>query len=449
MSYIDCTERQIGKGQDMVIYRRNLIDKHGEQFDGLFLADGHGTNQIIDKLREFDKNNMINDIMCEDDPMTELIYRLKNIRNRYNLSSGSTAIFVKIYSNRAVFWSVGDSRVMLCINNKIVYINCPHNTLHALDMERLKGKVILNKSLDPVAVISTKTSLITKDSIYILFNDGTSLAMSQALGHNGITGYAPEKKEIFYESTDKVDIILGSDGFWDQIILDENSIEESADCLSDLNDLFTMTSEQLANKSDARWKQPWKYYWNPKDLTKTLDDIEHEAYDDICVGIWSNVARNASVSVSVEEEVVVEDDYDYSDMPGLISTYDVLRNDICRLEMEIFSLDEQKKHIKDDEIEKIEDIEKKYEDTFQQIIYKIRQQLCILSKSEQISRLNDLQTGIFTHNVIGLNELEIELLLENYYNEGTEKDELEEDASASASACLELGQELGLVSGSN
>jgi len=315
-------------------------------------------------------------------------------------------------------------------------------------MERLKGKVILNKSLDPVAVISTKTSLITKDSIYILFNDGTSLAMSQALGHNGITGYAPEKKEIFYESTDKVDIILGSDGFWDQIILDE----ESADCLSDLNDLFTMTSEQLANKSDARWKQPWKYYWNPKDLSKTLDYIEHESYDDICVGIWSNVARNASVEESVEEsvEVVDEDDYDYSDMPGLISTYDVLRNDICRLEMEIFSLDEQKKCIENDEmdVDKIEDIEKQYEDTFQQIIYKIRRQLNILSTPEQISRLNDLQTGNFTHNVIGLNELEIELLLENYYNEETEKDEIEEDVSASASACLELGSELGSESGS-
>ena len=81
--------------------------------------------------------------------------------------------------------------------------------------------------------------------------------MSQALGHNGITGLVPEYYEHIFTDNDKIRVVIGSDGFWEQHIFD-GPCQEDVD--EDLLNLTTMSAKQLIDKMEARWKQSWKYY---------------------------------------------------------------------------------------------------------------------------------------------------------------------------------------------
>ena len=292
-----CAENQLYNKQDFSCSYRQLVDTRGKKFDGLFIADGHGDDTIIDEIKEYYATNKLEQFIRSEDPMFMLNYNLKKIYG--DINSGSTAIFVKIFDNVIQIWSVGDSRVAICINNEMKYINCPHNTLNPLEMQRLNGKIKIN-SIKNVAIIKSKTSVINKPEIYIQFNT-LVLSMTQSLGHYGLTGYAPEKYEYMYNSSDKVDVIAGSDGFWDQIIL---SGEDSHD---DLLDLCTMSAIQLVNKAETRWKQPWDCIWSSSEFSFIKKGLKYETYDDICVGLWSNHKPEEEEEEDEEEEVAEEE----------------------------------------------------------------------------------------------------------------------------------------------
>lgn len=293
MTQLECAEKQLYSEQDFSCSFRQLVDTRGKIFDGLFIADGHGDDTIINTIKEYYATNKLEEFIRSDDPMFMLNYNLKKIICS-DINSGSTAIFIKIYDNVIQIWSVGDSRVAICINNELKYINCPHNTLNPLEMQRLHRKIKII-TMNNVATINSKTSVIINPSVYIQFNN-LLLSMTQSLGHNGITGYAPEKYEFMYNSSDKVDVIAGSDGFWDQIIL---SGEGSTD---DLLDLCTMTASQLVNKAETRWEQPWDCIVNVNIIQTGL---KYEDYDDICVGIWRNHIQEKDVA---QEELVSKEE---------------------------------------------------------------------------------------------------------------------------------------------
>ena len=82
----------------------------------------------------------------------------------------------------------------------------------------------------------------------------------------------------------KIRVVIGSDGFWEQHIFDGPCQEDVDEYLLNLT---TMSAKQLIDKMEARWKQSWKYYWIPGNTEKFVEtDYPEDGIDDINVGVW-------------------------------------------------------------------------------------------------------------------------------------------------------------------
>ena len=282
--------KQSVSAQDFISSGSFCDEINGRRFDYMLSADGHGTSFCIDILKELHRENKIEEYLTVENPMIKLG---EFINSKYTLKkSGFCCVIVKIYqpigkeSGIVKSWCVGDSQSAIIKNSELVYISCPHNLTNPSEVERLKEIRHLIQPCDSVPKISTKTSVIPRKAQYINFISGvnSSIAMSQALGHNGITGLVPEYYEHIFTDNDKIRVVIGSDGFWEQHIFD-GPCQEDVD--EDLLNLTTMSAKQLIDKMEARWKQVWKYYWIPGNTEKFVEtDYPEDGIDDINVGVW-------------------------------------------------------------------------------------------------------------------------------------------------------------------
>lgn len=286
MIYLDTQERQLGKGQDIAISGRNLLNKNGKLCDWFLVADGHGGFLAINIIKKLITDDKLAEIIAEDEPMDALVAYMK--RQFIGSNSGTTCIIVKIFEDNIIqTWNVGDSQVAIYVNKQLHYISCPHNMKNPLEQIRLKERiefknVHIERMEDYVPGIATKTTMTTRIGEYIHFGN-TKLAMSQALGDGWLTGIAPEKFEYTFDPADEVRIIAGTDGYWEHYIFD------GPDALEDLTDNTTLPADQLIDKMEQRWKkEDWQYFWNPKNLTQSILVGYEGAYDDIGLAIWSN-----------------------------------------------------------------------------------------------------------------------------------------------------------------
>lgn len=297
---ITMTEQVIGlcKDQDFTVTGQGSLN--GKLFDYGVLLDGHGTNTFINLMRQ---QNWLS-IMSQEDPWAALYTILENIklqkiRGSYE-SSGSTLLMMRAFDDKIETISIGDSQIVIFKNDEFVYGTTPHNRKNPLEVERLSNHnyYSYSKRSNNVPAIKSATSLRAIASEYNYFVDGTMLAMSQAIGHNNMTGYQPERQTIFFNKSDKVDVIMGSDGLWEMILLDDGrhpiSEEDMADVLQDKQDLLTMNAAELVSKSEARWRKvDWKYYWNPIILEHFCISGFGGRYDDISAIKWTKDVASA------------------------------------------------------------------------------------------------------------------------------------------------------------
>jgi serine/threonine protein phosphatase PrpC len=147
-----------------------------------------------------------------------------------------------------------------------------------------------------VSLIRSSNTIRAKVSEYISFEcytqSDTMLAMSQSIGHDNCTGYEPEKNIVYFEPTDKVRCILGSDGLFDMMLLEDAILpeppltpEEFHDILQDQKEFMILSAEQLVRKAEMRWKQKWNYRWCITDYTKVMETY-FGGYDDISAIVW-------------------------------------------------------------------------------------------------------------------------------------------------------------------
>jgi len=310
MIYLDTQERQLGKGQDIAISGRNLLNKNGKLCDWTLVADGHGGFLAINIIKKLIADDKLAEIIIEEEPMDALVAYMKT--RFIGSNSGTTCIIVKIFEDNLIqSWNVGDSQVAIYVNKQLHYISCPHNMKNPLEQVRLKeqieyNRVHIEKMKDYVPVIATKTTMHARVGEYIYFGN-TKIAMTQALGDGWLTGIAPEKFEYTFDPADEVRIIAGTDGYWEQYIFD------GPDALEDLTDNTTLPADQLIDKMEQRWKkEDWQYFWNPKDASKSILVGYEGAYDDIGLAIWSNrmpsdPINNLNMLAIVEEEEEVKE----------------------------------------------------------------------------------------------------------------------------------------------
>lgn len=265
------------KDQDFI-----KIGKYLNNYYWIICCDGHGDDTFINLLKSLDWDN----IMGKENSYEYLMNILDNSVNLYNNNSGSTLAMVKIFPNKIYTLTIGDSRILIFKNKELFYKSCPHNLQNNIEKERFKHDASYKKIVKkPFPGVISEIEQEIHYIKYITFNPDVTLNMTQSIGHKGVTGYYPEHCYFLYNNTDKIKILVGSDGFFDMTVLDENIPEH----IKDNNDLLLMTIDELINKIQKRWDQEWIYYWNMHNKNDfIITTFEKNAIDDISLAVWSN-----------------------------------------------------------------------------------------------------------------------------------------------------------------
>jgi serine/threonine protein phosphatase PrpC len=223
--------------------------------------DGPGKHQAIEKIRRAD----LNMIMKSSTPWLHLQVLLESDSETSDvkLRSGSTMVLTKIHilkdEIQVVVTNIGDSRAVVFVNHVPVFVTTPHSSDNASEIVRL----IKEKRVDVNSVFSkngmsfefiSPTTLRTISlGTYVCFKSHMGqheLAMTQSLGHNGITGLKPDTTVIHCKLTDHIHVCMCTDGVTD--IIPINGLD-SHDTFS----LMTSSTTMLLDEAERRWKQTW------------------------------------------------------------------------------------------------------------------------------------------------------------------------------------------------
>jgi len=263
------------KGQDQGYHGIFIDDETGETGKWGMITDGHGSNTCINYLRRIPQNEL-NKALGTPSPGETLFKMVNQFSNVWSQEcSGATMCLVKIYTDRVVCINIGDSQAAIYKNGELVFLTETHDGFNEKDIARLKKE---NPSIDFYA---SQTIEITGDgkmysvpSRYVIHNSNITLALTQALGHCGITGCAPDTTTIPYGSEDTVRVIIGSDGFWDMV-----AQKDSAEVLS----FADKSSDELLKLALDRWLQPWEMCRDREVGTFETGSFRKEECDDVGV----------------------------------------------------------------------------------------------------------------------------------------------------------------------
>lgn len=235
------------KFQDQPFYGTTPL---GKIYFGIW--DGHGSNSVIQELRNIMTNGKLSEIMDTESPVHTITdYLLQHNICRINESSGAAMNFCIFDGKNLICTNCGDSRAFIFRNGEVIFMSVDHNSRNEKERNRLEGKVTYSQS-QCLKVISDK-ELVGSPSEYIHYENGIQLALSQAIGHNNITGIDPVVETIAVKPTDEIVAICASDGVIDMLLKDEN--DEVKDI--DIKMLYSFSAEDLKNKIMSRWLQPW------------------------------------------------------------------------------------------------------------------------------------------------------------------------------------------------
>jgi serine/threonine protein phosphatase PrpC len=265
--------RQMDKGQDQTFSGTFVDAETGEPGKYGFVADGHGKNQCIDCLRAISQETM-DGIIGSAAPVENLAQYI----NEYgyvtnNNSSGATMCLIKVYSDRVVAINCGDSQAAIYKNGELVFLSEEHNCDNEKERERIAKKRVIYENSPNIEVVS-EIKMVGITSRYAIFPPYLRLASTQALGHNGRTGLAPDVTVVPFKPDDKVHVVIGSDGLWDMVL--KQNVEE-------MNSFTSKTSAELVEFAVVRWLQPWNMHKDKITEVHVLSRFEPHQCDDVCV----------------------------------------------------------------------------------------------------------------------------------------------------------------------
>ena len=281
---IETAVEQNYKGQDQPFFGETVS---GKRYFGIW--DGHGSNSVIRELRKIMSNGKLAEIMDTLSPVQSVTdYLLENHVCSTRESSGATMNFGIIEKNLLTCTNCGDSRMFVFRNGELVFMSEDHNSKNEKERIRLgeNAKYVPSYTIRMVS----ETELIGIPSEYILYKNENQLAVSQAIGHFNVTGIAPDAVPIHFDVYDEIVALSVSDGVTDMLITDkhDNIID------SEIQMLYRMSAEELKNKIQARWLQPW-------DMTSLKGEkqlgVSYEKYDCDDVGITKVYIRPKTFKV--------------------------------------------------------------------------------------------------------------------------------------------------------
>ena len=198
---ITTSELQVDRKQDFILSGKNSL------FEWIVVADGHGHNVVIDILKGIEWN----EILLFDNPIEEI----KKLINVDTHNSGSTISIVKMFlSHIDIFW-VGDSTIKIFQDDTLAFESCSHNIDNVHEYKRIKNMDTELVNGWQLKVLDENTITMINSNICI-FSNGDRLNMTNALGHNNITGDIVGYKRFNLLDRD-YKLIIASDGFWDMM----------------------------------------------------------------------------------------------------------------------------------------------------------------------------------------------------------------------------------------
>jgi serine/threonine protein phosphatase PrpC len=280
--------RALGKGQDAP-YCGSFVDECGTKGHYVALYDGHGGNDCINAIRSFNQD----EIMAATNPVDCVREKLRQWRKTHGgcmANSGSTFVYAKIVTDNSDgsglgyinIGNVGDSELAVYINDERVFMTTPQIATTPGEMERLQKENRVrhfrtNSETKPK--VHAEGKLTMEKAYSINFLGMKPLVPSQSLGHNELTGYAPDTKILTFDlERDSVRIVAGSDGLWDLLNLDTTE---------DNNAVLTMDPDSLCEFAERKWKQEWKYCGDKTNMEKfEVTKFPANGYDDVGIAIY-------------------------------------------------------------------------------------------------------------------------------------------------------------------
>jgi len=289
---------QLCKKQDDLYTGTSIDTITGESYAYGIIIDGHGHDSGVNDIRSILQTHLA-EILESENPQYIIQSQLEILKQQHLaniqpsvfadatvervtrnlLQSGSTFIRAKVYDNRVDTFSIGDSEIYVLKNGEIAYHNPLHNWENEMEQRRLLARKDIRVCPRPSmrCQIMSPTTLCQKKSYTIQYTYQDIFVPSQALGHGGITGFAPERQTICYDTTDRIKVVLGSDGLWD-IFMPSHP--------EDFHRLLYYDAEELANVAESRWKQCWYLAKTEDDANDVYEDIsgfDKNMYDDVAV----------------------------------------------------------------------------------------------------------------------------------------------------------------------
>ena len=226
--------------------------------DYIMIADGHGSNRCIEQLMAMNMDQ----IASAENPVLAAHQLLQG--NLYG--SGATFSVGRRTPTRVELFNCGDSCIQLYVNGKPIYKTKQHTFQDPAEIERTKDlvrEILPTKAPFPISYTEAKEILSPTG----FFKTGERLVPSQSLGHNNMTGLAPDYYTCEVSPIDHVRMVAGSDGFWDMLVPTENG-----------------TAKELAEHAHRQWTKQWDFMWYGKmaqtDYGGCVDDVSVAVYDD-------------------------------------------------------------------------------------------------------------------------------------------------------------------------
>ena len=283
--------RQIGRSQQDHValgdYSSPDTDTHTYWITAL---DGHGNNQAPNKIRSAPLGEFMQkpiswshlQTFINSDPTTD---------GQTKLKSGSTMVYAKAEISptgiEVTITNIGDSTAVVFLNDELIFVTTPQDYENGVEMARIikENRVNIQMPLvkqDSNFEVLSPTTLRTIEGTYIEFvspQGGQTLSMSQSLGHCGITGLKPDVTVFNFQRTDRIKVVLFSDGVSDVLPL------IGAVAASTIP--FMATPTTLLDEAERRWKQEWNVH-SGTDLRKIYQTkFPKNGYDDCCCAMMT------------------------------------------------------------------------------------------------------------------------------------------------------------------
>lgn len=262
MERITITEHvdQMCKGQDHTRSGQTTID--GQQVKYAVVFDGHGSDSVINFIRRISQQKM-DEIMAMPCPATTMFHYINDATPKLCIrgeSSGSTMCLTRIFPTYVEIINVGDSQGYVIKNGELAFVSEPHCYDNAKERTRLDAMGVRTEASSNFKIVDDRHLYKTRTRyIFHIPYEDNRLALSQALGHAGKTGIAPDRTVIPYEASDEVVVILGSDGHFDMV---KRHMDRDEFLESDLLAVKDMSGEAILNQSVDRWLQEWEMHYD-------------------------------------------------------------------------------------------------------------------------------------------------------------------------------------------